>query len=164
MLATVDSQDLGAACRTVSPALGGTRAVHSMLRLDTDSDSVRIRARNDQWGIDTKVPAFDTEAGSILVPGRAFQLFVASIDGSVTFTWPVDHQRLLVDAGESKMKLTTGDVNDWIDPPTEKAKAIKIPSEDLERLSRVLFAASKDLMRPILRESGSTARRRPRWI
>lgn len=150
MKATIDATELADACKTIAPALGGTQAIHSMLKVEVDEHSICLQARNDQWGISRKVEASDTEPGSILIPGRPFQVFVGSSAGVVAVRTDNERHRAVISTAGAFMELATGIDERWVEPSTDGHVHRAMPLADLRRIGQIVFAAARDLSRPLL--------------
>jgi DNA polymerase III sliding clamp (beta) subunit (PCNA family) len=121
-----------------------------MLKVDAGEDWICVNARNDQWGISEKIVARVTELGSALIPGRPFQLFLNSLEGRVSVRTDHERERLIVSTTEASMELATGSLESWLAPPIDDGPHQYMPLADMKRIGQVVFAAARDLSRPLL--------------
>lgn len=146
MNVTVDLTDLRRVLTTAKKIAGGRYALPAMegVRLDADTDELRVTATNYDMTYSTTIPATVYERGAVLVSCKGLAGLVKG-KGSLNLAAdvPVLH---VVNGVESVLPLLPLDEF----PATVEAEWADAGSLALSEVSQVIVAASRDDARPIL--------------
>ena len=106
MLTSVAQPDLAAALRIVAMAVGrGHLPIMSGVRLEARGDELVVTACGTELSIAHRLPAIDPGVGTVIVPAKLLDRFVADVAGPVELSLEGDDLRVV--AGNSRLLLRT---------------------------------------------------------
>jgi DNA polymerase III beta subunit len=130
-------------------ARSGQLPIFSSVRLTLSGGSGSAIATDGDVSVFAHVDGEKTLDGiDVVVPARHLAGFVNSVRGTVTLE--VEDNDLKVTAGGSSLTLRTMFVDDFPKIATADGDSVVLGDVSRARLSRILYAASKDSARPIL--------------
>lgn len=149
----VTQENLSKALGNVARVASGrsTLPILSNVLIKTTGNRVSISATNLDIGITQFIGSKVNQKGSVTVPARLTQDFIASLPAS-TINLKQQDNRLHIDAGSYQSTINGAPSDDFPVMPTVKDGAsISLPAQELKKsLAQVLFAASSDETRPVL--------------
>jgi len=150
---TVTQENLSRALATVSriASTRGSLPILSSVLLKTVDNQLLVAATNLDVAISETIGAKVKKEGSITVPARLMQDYIASLPAS-TLTLEVVDNKLKLTTEHQSSSINGTPADDFPEMPTiEKGNILQIPAGDLKTaLQQVLFAASNDDARPVL--------------
>jgi DNA polymerase III subunit beta len=153
MQLTVTQENLSRALATVSriASTRGSLPILSNVLLRTENNQLLVAATNLDVAISETIGAKVKTEGSITVPARLMQDYVASLPSS-TLTLEVSDNKLKLTTEHHSSSINGTPADDFPEMPTiSKGDDLQIPASDLKTaLQQVLFAASSDDARPVL--------------
>ena len=153
MRLSVTQENLSRALATVSriASTRGSLPILSNVLLKTVDNQLLVAATNLDVAISETIGAKIKTEGSITVPARLMQDYVASLPSS-TLTLEVTDNKLKLTTEHHSSSINGTPADDFPEMPTiEKGDILEIPGSDLKiALQQVLFAASSDDARPVL--------------
>jgi DNA polymerase III subunit beta len=153
MQLSVTQENLSRALATVSriASTRGSLPILSNVLLKTDNNQLLVAATNLDVAISETIGAKVKTEGSITVPARLMQDYVASLPSS-TLTLEVKENKLLLTTEHHNSSINGTPADDFPEMPViENGDVLQIPATDLKlALQQVLFAASSDDARPVL--------------
>ena len=127
-------------------------AVLGNILIEAQKTGLRLSGTDLQIGMSIGLPAKVSETGRITVPAKVLQEFVGSLaPGRLTLELKQD--TLIVEGGSYRGKFQTISAEEFPAIPVlpdNKAKIIVRQSEFAEMSTKVIFAAAKDSLRPVL--------------
>jgi DNA polymerase III subunit beta len=147
----IAASTLNDALKLVSPVVSRSNQlpIFSAVRLILDGGSGSAIATDGDLSVIAYVNGETTLDGlDVVVPARHLAAFVASVKGTITLE--VEDNDLKVTAGGSSLTLRTMPADDFPKIVTAEGEAVLLNPDAKARLSRILYAASKDSARPIL--------------
>ncbi len=153
MKLTVTQENLSRALSTVSRIANsrGSLPILSNVLLKTVDNQLIVEATNLDVAMSETIGAKIKTEGSITVPARLMQDYVASLPAS-TLTLEVKDSKLQLTTDHHSSTINGTPADDFpVMPVIEKGDVLEIPgSEFKQTLQQVLFAASSDEARPVL--------------
>jgi DNA polymerase-3 subunit beta len=153
MKLTVTQENLSRALATVSriASTRGSLPILSNVLLKTDSNQLLVAATNLDVAISETIGAKVKTDGSITVPARLMQDYVASLPSS-TLTLEVVDNKLKLTTEHHSSTINGTPADDFPEMPTiDNGSILQLTATDLKTaLQQVLFAASSDDARPVL--------------
>jgi DNA polymerase-3 subunit beta len=150
---SVTQENLSRALATVSriASTRGSLPILSNVLLKTVNNQLLVAATNLDVAISETIGAKIKTEGSITVPARLMQDYVASLPSS-TLTLEVKDNKLKLTTEHHSSSINGTPADDFPEMPTiEKGDVLELPAGDLKTaLQQVLFAASNDEARPVL--------------
>lgn len=130
----------------------GTLPILANILIKTVDNRVSIAATNLDIAITQYIGSKVTKEGSITVPARLMQDFIASLSGDSTITLELDDTKLKVTTDHHHSIINGTSADDFpIMPAISSGVSWSLPAKVLKTsLQQVLFAASTDEARPVL--------------
>lgn len=146
--------ELAGKLAVVSRAISSRHAIQALsgVLVTADSSGVRLRATDNDLGIEATLDAEVEGEGQTLVPGRLLADVVRSLgDEQVEIEPRGDHSDVEIRSGASRFHLRSLPAADFPPFPEVEGTAVSLPASSLvETVNRVERAASRDDMRPVL--------------
>ena len=153
MKLTVTQENLSRALNTVSRIASsrGSLPILSNVLLKTKDNQLYIAATNLDVAISETVGSKILKEGSVTVPARLMQDYVASLPSS-TLTLEVKDNKLSITTEHHSSSMNGTPADDFpVMPVIENGSTLTIPTDSFKQaLQQVLFAASSDESRPVL--------------
>lgn len=153
MKLTVTQENLSRALQTVSRIASsrGSLPILSNVLLKTANNQLLVEATNLDVAISETIGAKIKTEGSVTVPARLMQDYVASLPSS-TLTLETKDSKLLLSTEHHNSTINGTPADDFPEMPViEKGDTLEIKGADFKQtLQQVLFAASNDEARPVL--------------
>ena len=151
----VTQKNLNECLKNVSPFAdkGHQLEIIKNLLLKTEGNFLEVAATNLGTSIVEKVPGSCDKKGSITVPASLFRDYVQSLPTDKKISLKLEERKLSIDCGPTKAVVHGLSAENYpIFPTNKKKKALLvIKAADFRRqLNQVIFAANKDINRPIL--------------
>jgi DNA polymerase III subunit beta len=146
LLATLQLVGRAVSTRSTLPSLGGILAT-------VNSDGVTLRATDMELALTRAVDESKAETeGTVLLPGRLLVDVARNLPpGEVTLEQRPEQRDVELTAGSARFHLRTLPAEDFPRLPDFEGEAVKLPGPALaETIERVVRAASRDEVRPIL--------------
>src|SRR5690606_13737668 len=118
-----------------------------------DTGTGAVTCNNLDLAITTTVPILDrdTDTGAVLLPAKVLTRIVGGMSGeTVHLSDPDERGDVTVKCGRTKATLPTIPAGDWFAPGGIKGATFTLTAGDVDRIGRVLHAASVDESRPVL--------------
>ncbi|MCA9331092.1 DNA polymerase III subunit beta [Candidatus Saccharibacteria bacterium] len=130
----------------------GTLPILANVLIKTVGNRVSIAATNLDIAITQYIGSKVTTEGSVTVPARLMQDFVASLPSDTTITLELDETKLKVTTDHHHSVVNGTSAEDYpVMPAIESGVSWSLPAQSLKAsLQQVLFAASNDEARPVL--------------
>jgi DNA polymerase-3 subunit beta len=132
-------------------ALRSTLPITANVLLKAQASSLTLAATNLEISLNTNLEAKVEEEGEITIPARVLSEFVDSLPSGI-IDLREEGGQLEVEGGHQKARISGMDANDF--PPLPKVTSgleVRFPKDAFRRaVSRVIFAAAQEEIRPIL--------------
>lgn len=150
-MTAVSRKALTAALKTVAPALPKATGLPALHGVHIDTGTGAVTCNNLDLAITTTVPILDrdTDTGAVLLPAKVLTRIVGSMSGeTVHLSDPDERGDVTVKCGRTKATLPTIPTGDWFAPGDIRGATFTLTPVDVDRIRRVLHAASVDKTRP----------------
>lgn len=151
MRALLHRAELRSTLRLIEP-LVVDRPERARVAVDVLEGVVRISTTDGEQVITATCPAFESDPGVALVPGRVLLEFVrTAVDDRVCLQLSPEGLELFVVSGDASIALMCYPVDAWRPPAECSGPSTTWDAATIRQLGRVTHAASNDLSRPALR-------------
>lgn len=150
-MTAVSRKALTAALKTTAPALPKATGLPALHGVHIDTGTGAVTCNNLDLAITTTVPILDrdTDPGAVLLPAKVLTRIVGSMSGeTVHLSDPDERGDVTVKCGRTKATLPTIPTGDWFAPGDIKGATFTLTPGDVDRIRRVVHAASVDKARP----------------
>lgn len=145
--------NLNKACKQVSKALSkrGHLPVLTHIKLETHESMFYLTATDLEMAVSVGIGAMNEEDGSICVPGKLFSQLVTKAPKDSRFDLETDGHTLIVKTGNSEMRLSGMDSEDFPPIPDKFTVYATIEPDTLrDAIEQTAYAVADEDNRPVL--------------